>query len=126
VRVLTKYRAEKEILWYHWKVVDAACGDCANDSGPAAAATNRAKQRQRSIYKPAPATAEVGDVLPVSEEEWMQLAAVLEPDPTDAAVDTVVHSSPKSDGQPTVQSVPLDAGSKSPALAERLRQLWKK
>ena len=36
----------------------------------------------RTIYKAASEDAHLGDVQPVTEEEWVKLAALLEPDPT--------------------------------------------
>jgi hypothetical protein len=83
VRVLTKYQAEKEICWYHWEVVDAACCDCVGKNSatvPAGQPGNGLASDKRCLYKPAPENAELGDVLPVHEEEWVQLVAVLTPD----------------------------------------------
>src|SRR5215213_8645845 len=97
VRVLTKYQAEKKICWYHWEVVDASCCDCLNPSGPSATnekqATNHAG---RTIYKSAPENAEFGELLPVSEEEWVKLAAVLSPDPTEIVPGPVANRAAKS------------------------------
>ena len=75
VKVLTKYQAEKEICWYHWEVVDACgcgCGDgrsegcgegvdCGADCG--------------CVYKEAPADAQIGAVVELTEEERVQLAS---------------------------------------------------
>ena len=127
VRVLTKYQAEKEICWYHWEVVDATCCDCVSKNGPAGAAeTNPTKLAGRTIYKPAPENAELGDVLPVSEEEWVKLAAVLAPDPTEVSSGAVADSSSISDGQPNGETKRLDSETKASSLAERLQRLLKK
>src|SRR5882757_1893391 len=84
VHVLTKYQAEKKICWYHWEVVDAACCDCVSPSGPVGTVEkSAAKHAGRSIYKLAPDNAQLGEVLPVTDEEWVRLAAVLAPDPTE-------------------------------------------
>jgi hypothetical protein len=112
VRVLTKYQAEKNICWYHWEVVDAACCDCVDPSGPAGVEEKNAKkQAKRTIYKSAPENAQLGAVLPVSEEEWVKLAAVLSPDPTEVAA----HDAEAVDGSATASSV-----------AERLQRMLKK
>jgi hypothetical protein len=71
VKVLTKYQAEKEIGWYHWEVVDAACCGHFADGGR--------RTGQRGVYKPAPVDAKLGDVLAVSDEEWSELASPRRP-----------------------------------------------
>jgi hypothetical protein len=112
VRVLTKYQAEKKICWYHWEVVDAACCDGVSPSGPAGAEEKNAKkQAKRTIYKSAPENAQLGAVLPVSEEEWVKLAAVLSPDPTEVAAD----DPETADGNP-----------KAPSVSERLQKILKR
>ena len=63
VRVLTKFQAEKEIPFYHWEVVDG-CDCCC--PGPC-----------RCVYKPAPAEAQVGDVLALSPDEQVQVTSYL-------------------------------------------------
>jgi hypothetical protein len=123
VHVLTKYQAEKKICWYHWEVVDAACCDCVSQSEPAGSVEkSAAKHACRSIYKLAPDSTQLGDVLPVTNEEWVRLAAVLSPDPTE-----VVAGEPSSLGsdQASEEAAPADAGSKSPSVAERLQQMLK-
>jgi hypothetical protein len=69
VKVLTKYQAEKEICSYHWEVVDA-CGCCC--PGPC-----------HCVYKPAPPEAQVGDVLPLGDDEQVQLASYVSARPAD-------------------------------------------
>src|SRR6476660_7680878 len=97
VRVLTKYQAEKKICWYHWEVVDAASCDCVRQTGTAEPAEkNAATHAGRTIYKSAPNDAQLGAVLPVSDAEWVKLAAVLSPDPTEIAASAVDDGTPKS------------------------------
>jgi hypothetical protein len=127
VHVLTKYQAEKKICWYHWEVVDAACCDCVSQSGPAGATEkNAAKHVGRTIYKSAPENAQLGEVLPVSDEEWVKLAAVLSPDPTEVAASNVGDATTKSSDNASGEATSPDAGSKSPSLAERLQRMLKK
>jgi hypothetical protein len=127
VRVLTKYQAEKKICWYHWEVVDAACCDGASPSGPAGAEEKNAKkQAKRAIYKEAPENAELGAVLPVSEEEWVKLAAVLSPDPTEVAAGTVAGTAAKSDDKSLDDPEAVGGDSKASSVAERLQRLLKK
>jgi hypothetical protein len=123
VRVLTKYQAEKEICWYHWEVVDASCCDCVTKNGqPGKAGQTAAKPARHTIYKPAPENAQVGDVMAISEEEWVKLAAVLSPDPTEIAT----TAPPKAAVQPSESMPPLETPAKSPTFAERMQQIWKK
>lgn len=78
IHVLTKYQAEKKIPWYHWEVVDAACCDCPESSDKAAKPEKKpAKQAGRAIYKPAPAAAQLGDTLALTDEECLSLTSVL-------------------------------------------------
>jgi hypothetical protein len=69
IKLLTKYQAEREICSYQWKVVDAACCDCVTKDA--------ATPQNPLVYKPAPADAEIGDVLAVTDEEWTELTPVL-------------------------------------------------
>lgn len=104
VKVLTKYQAEKEIGWYHWEVTDAACCD-----GVA------------QLYKPAPADAEVGDVVAVSEEEWGKLGPVLTPEQYPGGV--LVDNQPPA--TPTDGSVAPAAPPARISIAERLQGLFR-
>jgi hypothetical protein len=127
VRVLTKYQAEKKICWYHWEVVNATCCDCISQSGPAEVAEkNAATHAGRSIYKSAPKDAEVGAVLPVSDAEWVKLAAVLSPDPTEVAASAFSDAASRSDGSSAGEVTSADPGSKAPSVADRLQQMLKK
>jgi hypothetical protein len=72
VKLLTKYQAEREIAWYHWEVVDAACCDCSAANGQPAPG--------REFYKPAPPDAELGDIFAVSDEEWSELEPLVAAD----------------------------------------------
>jgi hypothetical protein len=122
VRVLTKYQSEKKICWYHWEVVDVACCDCVTSSG-AAGATDKsaAKHAGRTIYKSAPENAQVGEVMPVSDEEWVKLAAVLSPDPAEVAADA-----PSKPGDPNAAASSSDSGPPAPSVAERIQRMLKK
>jgi hypothetical protein len=127
VRVLTKYQAEKKICWYHWEVVDAGCCDCVSPSGPAGAEEkNTKKQAKRTIYKAAPENAQLGAVLPVSEEEWVKLAAVLSPDPTEVAAGATADTAAKSGNESLEDAAPVVGGTKSSSVAERLQRMLKK
>jgi hypothetical protein len=127
VRVLTKYQAEKKICWYHWEVVDAACCDCVSQSAPAGPAEkNTPKHVGRTIYKSAPENAQLGETLPVSEVEWVKLAALLSPDPTEVVAGRVVDPLQTSDDKAGGEAVPLDSTSKAPSMAERVQRMLKK
>jgi hypothetical protein len=112
VKVLTKYEAEREIGWYHWEVVDAACGGCvAGGGGPG---------RACGIYKPAPEEAELGEVVAVSDEEWTELAGLLRPD--DAPRGRLADEAAATSADPQVGG-PNSAGV---SIAERLGRLFKR
>jgi hypothetical protein len=123
VHVLTKYQAEKKICWYHWEVVDAACCDCVSQNGPVGTSEkSAAKPAGRSIYKLAPENAQLGKVLPVTDEEWVRLAAMLSPDPTEVAAGQASSiAGDKASGEAT----PTDSGSKPSSVAERLQKMLK-
>jgi hypothetical protein len=124
VRVLTKYQAEKEICWYHWEVVDAAsCCDCVSKTGSADKAK---KQMPHTIFKPAPEDAQIGDVLAISDAEWVKLAAVLSPDPNVPPAAVASESPAKPAGKPNDEITPLGVDSPTPSFAERIQRLWKK
>lgn len=94
IKVLTKYQAEKKICWYHWEVVDASCCDCisagdnTSDGGEIVQSP-----RTRALFKPAPENAQLGDTMSISNEDWVQLAALLAPDPHDST-DAVAGGAP--------------------------------
>jgi hypothetical protein len=80
VKVLTKYQAEKKICWYHWEVVDAASCDCTSLQNSAAGELGIVQSStSRDYYKAAPEDSKVGDLLAVLPEEWVKLAAYLQP-----------------------------------------------
>ncbi|MEX2307638.1 MAG: hypothetical protein WD738_08605 [Pirellulales bacterium] len=117
VKVLTKYQAEKEISWYHWEVVDAACCECVADSGAAAP--------DRCVYKPAPPDAELGDIVAVSDDEWAELASILRPEEKQAAQSDELLAS-KPDEQSSEESTIPTAEPERISIAERLGRLfWK-
>ena len=127
VRVLTKYQAEKKICWYHWEVVDAACCDCVNPNDPTSPAEkNTVKHAGRAIYKAAPDDAQLGETIQVSEEEWVKLAAMLSPDPTEVTPGAVADAAPQSRDGVGSEAQSSDAGSKAPSMAERLQRMLKK
>ena len=115
VKILTKYQAEKKICWFHWEVVDATCCECAGDEGGASSGIGIAEEHgSRLFFKPAPENAQIGDVLPVSDEDLVKLAAVLPPDPREAAGQVAAGAAPpKSDAEPA-------------SIAERLEKIFKK
>jgi hypothetical protein len=124
VRVLTKYQAEKKICWYHWEVVDAACCDCVSQNGTAGDADkNAVKHAGRTIYKSAPENAQLGEVMPVSDAEWVKLAAVLSPDPTEVVAGDVQSI---AGDKTTGETASADSGSKAPSVAGRIQQMLKK
>jgi hypothetical protein len=125
--VLTKYQAEKKICWYHWEVVDAACCDCVNPSANAAASEKHATNHAgRTIYKSAPENVQLGEVLPVSDEEWVKLAAVLSPDPDELAGSRVAEKAPQSSGDKKGEATSPDSGAKASSVAERIQRMLKK
>src|SRR5262249_24392560 len=118
VHVLTKYQAEKEICWYHWEVVDAACCDCVSKSERRNSTGNTsAAQARRTFYKPAPQNAQLRDVLPVSEAEWVKLAAALAPDPTELAAGESA-TAPKPENSPGTELNPPSGQTRQPSLSE--------
>jgi hypothetical protein len=124
VRVLTKYQAEKEICWYHWEVVDAAsCCDCVSKSG---GADKSQKKMPHTFFKPAPEDAQIGDVLTISDAEWVKLAAVLSPDSSAPAAAVASESPAKAPGKPNDDITPLGEAPPGPSFAERIQRLWKK
>ena len=115
MKILTKYQAEKKICWFHWEVVDATCCECAGDEGGASGGIGIAEEHgSRLFFKPAPENAQIGDVLPVSDEDLVKLAAVLPPDPRE----TNEHVA--------VDAAPLKTGAESTSIAGRLEQIFKK
>jgi hypothetical protein len=130
VKVLTKWQAEKRICWYNWEVVDASCCDCVGQTGNAAPDNLGIAQspRSHSFFKPAPDDARIGDQLPVSEEEWIKLAAAMTPDPQEAATQlaaetpTTEATEAKPDGNP----IQLQSSLKKPSFAERVEHLFRK
>jgi hypothetical protein len=130
VKVLTKYEAEKEISWYHWEVVDAA--KCYEEELPAeetaeetaaddAPSTNPVVDQ---IYKPAPAEARVGDVLPLSDSERAQLTSFLTIDggtTPQAAADTQPPQVAPESASPVVATQ-----SNKPSLIKKLGGLFRK
>jgi hypothetical protein len=83
VKVLTKYQAEKEVDWYHWKVVDAGscgCPTCCRTVDRTGGSKTRndaldanSTDGRLCVYKPAPLEAKLGDALELSDEERLQL-----------------------------------------------------
>jgi len=120
VRVLTKYQAEKKICWYHWEVVDASCCEAAPSEKHAS------MHAGRTIYKSAPENVQLGEVLPVSDEEWVKLAAVLSPDPTEAAMSRAAETAPKSSSDKSGEATSPDSGTKASSVAERIQRMLKK
>jgi hypothetical protein len=74
VKVLKKYQAEKEVCWYHWEVVDGCnCGcGCGKGCEPGGCEPSCGCD---CVYKPAPADAQIGDSLELSDEESAQVVA---------------------------------------------------
>lgn len=121
---LKKYQAEKEIAWYHWEVVDASCCGCRATAVKSDAIGGKsAKTAPRAIYKPAPEDAKIGDVLAVTDEEWVKLAAMLGTDPTEVSSTVVAESKQLTDAAASEQGQPGDASAKTPTIADRLRGL---
>ncbi|MCI0332388.1 MAG: hypothetical protein L0228_04095 [Planctomycetes bacterium] len=106
VKVLTKFQAEREVKSYHWEVVDASCCDGVSQHGTPV--------NDNSIYKPAPAEAQLGDVLVVSDEEWAELAPLLAPNEM-AAAPLVAE-----------QTTPAPTTPEKTSVAERLQGLFRK
>ncbi len=132
VRVLTKYRAEKVICWYHWEVVDASGCDCVSKTGDAAGSEGLGiaqSPASHAFYKPAPADAELGAVLPVSEDEWVKLAAAMTPDPQETTEQVAADSASNAEAVELARerdAIRLRSESKTPSLAERLERLFRK
>jgi hypothetical protein len=102
VKVLTKYEAVKEICWYHWEVVDAASCGC-DDYGAACTGVG-GDLVAGGIYKSAPADAELGAVIPLSESERQQLA-VLKVNQTADAVGAPQTKAAGAEGVPAADDV---------------------
>jgi len=134
VKVLTKYQAEKEICWYHWEVVDAACCDCVSKNSATLPGEKNAggpigsdqTADARCLYKAAPEDAELGDVLPVSEEEWVKLVAVLTPDQNADAVQVAERPTTDQTGGSAEAHPAPQATSEEISVAEKLRRLLRR
>ncbi|HEX2474566.1 MAG TPA: hypothetical protein VHK01_07470 [Lacipirellulaceae bacterium] len=126
IKLLTKYQAEKEISWYHWEVVDAA--DCCDavESGDETAAIDgsaSAASRLAQIYKPAPADAQPGDVLPLSDGERAQLTSFL----NDTAGTTTLPATGKvSVDASQDQAQAPEQQTESPSLLQKFNNLLKR
>jgi hypothetical protein len=101
IKVLTKYQAEKEICGYHWEVVDA--GNLHEEITTAGAAASSSR-RVENVYKPAPADAQVGDVLSLSRADRTDLAAYFQIDQDPASAGLPGEASP---APPAADAVPL-------------------
>jgi hypothetical protein len=77
-------------------------------------------ETSHSYYKAAPDGADVGDVLPVTEDEWVQLAAALNPKTREATTQIA------SEAKPDEGRLELHTQSKAPSLAERLERILRK
>jgi hypothetical protein len=122
IKLLTKYQAEKEICWYRWEVVDA-CAEAESEVDEAAATVGAAGMLQHPlVYKPAPADAQPGDVLPVLEEERMALAAYLPAEQRNSAIQFADGDevAPPSD-QP---AAPAATETSSPSAKQRLIEFF--
>ena len=115
VKVLTKYQAERKIDSYHWEVVDASCCDGVSQDGGAA--------NDGCVYKPAPADAELGDVLAVSEQEWDKLAPMLNPPKAAAVTQVADQTTPAPTSSPPASP---DTAPERISIAERLQGLLRK
>ena len=76
VKVLTKWQAERKICWYHWEVVD---GCTCMQGGPNAGAA----------YKEAPTETQIGQAMPLSADDQVQLASWIAADATNRKADLV-------------------------------------
>ncbi len=75
VKLLTKFQAEHEICWYHWEVVDA-CTEAETEETNAENGSDGLLHHPL-VYKPAPDDAQLGEVLPITDDERAALAAHL-------------------------------------------------
>src|SRR5262249_30566647 len=110
------------ICWYHWEVIDAACCDGVSKIGNSKA--EKTSVAQRTYYKPAPENSQLGDVLPISESEWVKLAAVLASDRTEGnsgAVVDAANAAEKSNELPQT-----DSTATQPTIAQRVQRMFKK
>ena len=132
VKVLTKWQAEKKICWYHWEVIDVACCDCVSKRGePAIDLSLGIAQSQisGSFYKPAPDEANLGDVMPVTEDEWTQLAAAMTPEPQQPAVQVAAdgrENNRAAGATPEGDATELQPKPPAPSIAERLERMLRK
>jgi hypothetical protein len=65
VKVLKKYQTERKVCSYHWEVVDDR--GCGANGGPGCGCG--------CVYKAAPVESQIGQAIPVSETDRLQLAA---------------------------------------------------
>jgi hypothetical protein len=112
VKVLTKYQAERKIDSFHWEVVDASCCDSVTQAGRP---TNNG-----CVYKPAPTDAQLGDVLAVSEQEWDELAPMINPTQAAAATQIAEQTPPAPALSPPVSP---DTAPGRISVAEHLQDL---
>jgi hypothetical protein len=119
IRVLTKYQAEKEICSYHWVIVDACDCGCGDHSGTDVACD--------CVYKEAPADAQLGDVLELSQDERAQLTSWAAAKHPELAASLAATAS-------ATQSTPIDHGvqlaagvaASAPAGDESERSVWQR
>ena len=127
VKVLTKWQAEKKICWYHWEVVDASSCDGVTKSDASVDAKNGVSTQApgtNAFFKPAPEGTELGDVLPITDAEWVKLSAAMTPDPNETTPEAVATTEPNSASQSTAPAEEK-AGSEKLSLAERVQRLFK-
>jgi hypothetical protein len=130
--VLTKWQAEKIVCSYHWEVIDVACCDCVSKRGePAIDLSLGISQSHisRSFYKAAPDGVEVGDVLPVTEDEWAQLATALAPESQQpaaqiAAGERAIGKTVRETTQDSANGLPSKPA--PPSIAERIERMLRR
>lgn len=130
VKVLTKWQVEKKVCWYHWEVVDASCCDCVGQNGGRAADCGLGIAQSvasRTFYKAAPDGAALGDVLTVTDDEWVRLSVAMAPT-QDAG--TQIASKESSQAGAVATNLPREAAESqakpvAPSIAERLERIFK-
>jgi hypothetical protein len=72
VKVLKKYETQRKVCSYHWEVVDGCGCGCGANGGPGCGCG--------CVFKAAPAEAQIGQAMPVSHTDRLQLVAWMSAD----------------------------------------------
>jgi hypothetical protein len=130
IKLLTKYQAEKAICWYHWEVVDACAEAEAETEETNAESGSEGLLQHPLVYKSAPDEAQLGDVLPITDDERARLATYLPAEQraktsqfagNDAAA---LKSGKPATSQPQVQAASATSAAEPTSVKQRLIEFF--